>query len=56
MNNGDYVRNLNNKQLSEFMAEERYRIAKPIFDYFGYGITKEFLAIKIFSWLEEKAD
>lgn len=56
MNNGDCVRNLNNKQLAEFMAAERYRIAKPLFDYLGYGITKEFLSITILNWLEEEVD
>lgn len=54
MNNGDFIRNLNNKELARFLAEERYRMAKPIFDHVGYGITKKFVMSLLLKWLDQE--
>ena len=51
MNNGDGIRSLNNEQLAEFLANERYRIANVIFEKFGFGIEKQIIYARILSFL-----
>ena len=53
MDNGDMMRSLTNEQLAEFLANERYNLLKPVFDYLGYGIEKQVVYLKLLSWMNQ---
>lgn len=54
MTNGDLFRSLTNEQIAIFMAHERWNMAKPVFETFGYGITEEFIFTKLLKWVNEE--
>lgn len=56
MTNGDVLRAMSNEELAKFLAEERARLAKPIFDRLGFGIETQVMYAKILPWLNEEAD
>lgn len=56
MTNADFVRSLDDEGLAEFIATERYNLARPIFERIGYGIEKQILYLKLLTWLKEEAE
>lgn len=56
MTNGDLIRSASDEQLAEFMANDLFRIGKPIFDKIGYGIEMQAIYAKRLSWLKQEAD
>ena len=38
------------------MAHERWNMAKPVFETFGYGITEEFIFTKLLKWVNEECE
>ena len=54
MTNGDLFRSLTNEQIAAFIAHERWNMAKPVFETIGYGITEEFLLVKLLKWVNEE--
>lgn len=56
MTNGDMIRSMNNEMLAYFLAEEQARIAKPVFDYFGFGIETQVIYARRLAWLNLEAD
>lgn len=56
MTNGDLLRSFSNKQLASFLAEEQARIAKPVFDYFGFGIETQVVYARRLAWLNSEAE
>lgn len=55
MTNGDLIRSMTNEQLAEFMADEAIRIAKSVFDYFGWGVEKQIVYLSRLTWLNQEA-
>lgn len=56
MTNADRIRNMNDDELANLLAHETYRIAKPVFDMCGYGITEEFIFAQRLKWLKQQAE
>ena len=56
MTNGDRFRSLTNEQIAAFIAHERWNMAKPVFEALGYGITEEFLLVKLLKWVNEECE
>ena len=56
MTNGDLIRNASDEQLAEFMANDLFRIGKPIFDRLGYGIEMQAIYVSRLSWLKQEID
>ena len=54
--NADRVRSMSDEELAVLLAHETYRMAKPVFDMFGYGITEEFIFAKRLEWLKQTAE
>ena len=54
MTNGDLMRAMTNEQLAEFMADEAMRIAKSVFDYFGFGVEKQIVYLSRLTWLNQE--
>ena len=44
------------EELAELLANETYRIAKPCFDAFGYGLGKQVIYAKRLEWLQQPAE
>ena len=42
----DRIRAMTDEELAELLANETYRIAKPCFDAFGYGLEKQMIYAK----------
>ena len=56
MTNADRIRAMTDEELAELLANETYRIAKPCFDAFGYGLEKQIIYVKRLSWLQQPAE
>lgn len=56
MTNGDFLRSATDEQLAAFLASERYRIAKPVFDYIGYGIEPQALYAIQLAWVKQEME
>lgn len=56
MTNGDFIRSFSNEQLAAFLAEEQARIAKPVFDYLGFGIETQVVYARRLAWLNLEVD
>jgi hypothetical protein len=53
MTNADRIRAMTDEELAELLADETHRIAKPVFDYFGYGIEKQIVYARRLDWLQQ---
>lgn len=56
MNNADKIRSMSDEELAVLLAHETYRMAKPVFDVCGYGITEEFIFAQRLKWLKQPAE
>ena len=56
MTNADRIRAMSDEELAELLANETYRIAKPCFDAFGYGLEKQVIYAKRLDWLKQPAE
>lgn len=56
MTNFEMLINLSKEQMAAFLARERFRLAKPIFDHFGYGITEETFYVILLKWLNQEVE
>ena len=56
MTNADRTRAMSDEELAELLANETYRIAKPCFDAFGYGLEKQVIYAKRLEWLQQPAE
>jgi hypothetical protein len=56
MTNGDWVRSLTNEQIASFIAHERFSLMKTVFDATGFGITEEFIYLRILKWINEECE
>ena len=54
--NADRIRAMTDEELAELLANETYRIAKPCFDAFGYGLEKQVIYAKRLEWLQQPAE
>ena len=54
--NADRIRDMSDEELAELLANETYRIAKPCFDAFGYGLEKQVIYAKRLDWLKQPAE
>ena len=54
--NADRIRAMSDEELAELLANETYRIAKPCFDAFGYGLEKQVIYAKRLDWLKQPAE
>ena len=54
--NADCIRSMSDEELAVLLAHETYRMAKPVFDMCGYGITEEFIFAKRLEWLKQPAE
>lgn len=54
--NADRIRSMSDEELAVLLAHETYRMAKPVFDMCGYGITEEFIFAKRLEWLKQPAE
>ena len=53
MTNADRIRSMSDEELAVLLAHEPYRMAKPVFDMCGYGITEEFIVAQRLEWLKQ---
>ena len=56
MSNADRIRAMSDEELAVLLAHETYRMAKPVFDVCGYGITEEFIFAQRLEWLKQTAE
>ena len=56
MTNAQKIRAMSDEELAVLLARETYRMAKPVFDMFGYGITEEFIFAQRLEWLKQPAE
>lgn len=54
--NADRIRSMSDDELAVLLAHETYRMAKPVFDVCGYGITEEFIFAQRLEWLKQPAE
>ena len=54
--NADRIRAMSVEELAVLLAHETYRMAKPVFDMCGYGITEEFIFAQRLEWLKQPAE
>ena len=54
--NADIIRDMTDEELAELLANETYRIAKPCFDAFGYGLEKHVIYVKRLKWLQQPTE
>ena len=54
MTNGDWLRSLTNEQIAEFLAVDRYMRFEKLFEYIGYGITKEVMYLQTLKWVNQE--
>lgn len=54
--NADRIRVMSDEELAVLLAHETYRMAKPVFDVCGYGITEEFIFAQRLEWLKQPAE
>ena len=54
--NADRIRAMSDEELAVLLAHETYRMAKPVFDVLGYGITEEFIFAQRLEWLKQPAE
>lgn len=54
--NADLIRSMSDEELAVLLAHETYRMAKPLFDVCGYGITEEFIFSQRLEWLKQPAE
>lgn len=54
--NADRIRDMSDEELAVLLAHETYRMAKPVFDVLGYGITEEFIFAQRLKWLKQTAE
>ena len=54
MTNYDLIKAMSVEQMAIFLGDESYRIAKPIFDATGVGITPQVAYVLRKRWLESE--
>ena len=54
--NADRIRAMRDEELAVLLAHETYRMAKPVFDVLGYGITEEFIFAQRLEWLKQPSE
>lgn len=55
MTNGDVIRRMSNEQLATFLANERTRLARSVFERIGFGIESQIVYLSLLRWLNEVA-
>lgn len=53
-NQYDRIRNMSIEEMALLLANETHRMAKPIFDFCGYGIELQFIFALRKKWLESE--
>ena len=56
MTNYDRIRNMSVEEMALLLANETFRMAKPVFDLFGFGIEKQVIYVRRKQWLESEVD
>ena len=56
INNYECIMNMSVEELALFLANETYRMAKPVCDEVGYGIELQFITALRKKWLESEVD
>jgi hypothetical protein len=51
--NADHIRSMTDEELAALLARETFRIAKPCFDAFGYGLEEQVIYAKRLVWLKQ---
>ena len=51
--NADRIRSMTDEELAALLARETFRIAKPCFDAFGYGLEAQVIYAKRLDWLKQ---
>ena len=51
--NADRIRAMSDEELAQLLAHETYRMASPVFEYLGQGITEEFIYALRLKWLKQ---
>lgn len=54
--NADRIRAMSDEELAELLANETYRLAAPVFQLTGVGVTKEFIYTLRLKWLKQPAE
>ena len=54
MTNGDWVRLLTNEQIAAFLAHERWKLGKVVFE--TAGITEEIIFMHLLKWANEECE
>lgn len=54
MTNFEWLKNLSMEQMASFLAHERYRLVKPVFEKSGYGITEDLVYVILLKWLNDE--
>ena len=54
--NAQKIRAMSDEELAVLLAHETYRMAKPVFDMCGYGITEEFIFAQRLEWLQQTVE
>jgi hypothetical protein len=50
------LQSLSAEQMADFLAHERYRLAAPVFEASGFGITEEACFIILLKWLKQEIE
>lgn len=50
--NGEIIRSMSNEELADFIAEQRFNMAKPVFDMVGFGLEKQVIYAVMLEWIK----
>ena len=56
MTNYERIKNMSVEELAFFLANESFRLVKPIFDVTGYGIELQYIILLRKQWLESEEE
>ena len=56
MTNGDWVRRLTNEELALFLAEDRAKLARSIFEMLGFGIETQVVYLSLLRWVNQPVE
>ena len=56
MTNFEMLKLLSVEEMAMFLANETGRMAKPVFDLFGWGIHPQIIAQRRLEWLKSEVD
>ena len=54
MTNFELLKSFTIEEMAIFLANESYRMAKPLYDIVGYGIHPQMIAARRLEWLESE--